>query len=207
VVDQAAPAVQPSAVHPYPTGGGQAFAPPAPAKKGGAGPIIAVVGTVVGVAVIVGVVFALKSKKDTGPGSDPIALPTDAPTATVASDPAPTGTGTGAAAATTTKPVTTGKTAPPNPSAKPSATASTGADAECDMAISLANGSNTELAVSHFRSCPSSSPRRSAALAAIDASAQREVDRRGCVARGAARAAASVGASSAMSALRAKNCK
>jgi hypothetical protein len=63
----------------------------------------------------------------------------------------------------------------------------------------LAAGSNTTLAVSKVQSCKG--PSRSAALAAINASANREVASKKCGGKAAAQAAQSVGQGSAMKAL------
>jgi serine/threonine-protein kinase len=61
------------------------------------------------------------------------------------------------------------------------------------------------MAVNHYRNC--NGPSKSGARAAIDASATRAVSSRGCAAKPDVMAAASIGATSAQSAYKAKNCK
>ena len=71
--------------------------------------------------------------------------------------------------------------------------------------LGLATGGNTALAVNRYRTC--NGPSKAAAKAAIDGSASRAVARLGCSAKADAQAAASIGATSGLNALKAKNCK
>ncbi|MBK9264495.1 MAG: protein kinase [Polyangiaceae bacterium] len=203
--------------------GGPAYpAPPPPPQAAGKQsnnmmPIIAGIAvlTLLG---IVGVIFAFSGSKSSGSDGEVLTLPSattptavvvasdppTTPSSSATAEPASSSTGTiGTAAGTSTAgsgstASTTTTTSKPTPSVDPKA------DAACDAAISLARGTNTSLAISQYRSC--AGPKRSSALAAIDASAAREVQRKKCAAKGIANQAAAIGASSGKNALP-KECK
>jgi tRNA A-37 threonylcarbamoyl transferase component Bud32 len=181
--------------------GGPAYpAPPPPPAAGKPSssnvlPIVAIIG-VLTVLAIVGVVVVSSSGKSSGDhdvltlpsastptsvvvASDPPTTPSGAATADPASSAGATGTTGGSA---TTSGGSTASTA--NTTSKPTPSVDPKADAACDAAISLARGTNTSLAISQYRSCQG--PKRSSALAAIDASAAREVQRKKCAAKGVA---------------------
>jgi serine/threonine-protein kinase len=197
-----------------PTGGGQVFPAPPPAASrpnNSKTPLIAGV-AVLGVLGLVGTIVALKS----GGGSsdkdaNPIILPSAAPTEVkVASDPPPiagTSQATSPIESPTSQPTAAGGTpvstgagsgGTTKPAVDPKATAA------CDAATQLAMGGNTIMAVGQYRSC--AGPRQAAARSAISSSAQREVKSKGCSAKGAADAAASIGEPAAKNSLPAK-CK
>src|SRR5262249_54953780 len=93
-------------------------------------------------------------------------------------------------------PVTTTKTPPVS-------TVDAKADAECKAAIGLATGGNIGMAVGHFRNCDGAE--KNSARSAIDAAGQRAAAKGGG-GLADAKAAASIGASSGLNALKAKNC-
>jgi eukaryotic-like serine/threonine-protein kinase len=203
--------------------GGPAYPAPPPPPAAGKPQSSNMVPIVAGIAIvtllgIVGVIFAFKGKSGGGDG-EVLTLPSaTTPTAVVvASDPPPnassgptaepTSSAGGSTGSITGTSTTGGGTTAPttqNTTSKPVASADPKADAACDAAISLARGTNTSLAISQYRSC--AGPKRSGALAAIDASAAREVQRKKCGAKDVATQAASIGASSGKNALPA-NCK
>ncbi|UQA62499.1 serine/threonine-protein kinase [Polyangium aurulentum] len=196
-----------------PTGGGQVFPAPPPAASrpnNSKTPLIAGI-AVLGVLGLVGTIVALKSGgSSTDKDANPIILPSSAPTETkVASDPPPTvdtSTATSPSAAPTSQPTAAGGTqagsgsgsGTTKPAVDPKAAAA------CDAAMQLALGGNTVMAVNQYRSC--SGPKQAAARSAIGGSAQREVKAKGCAAKGAAQAAASIGESAAKNSLPA-SCK
>ena len=207
MVDQAPLPSGAPAVSAVPTGGGQTFPAPPPPKKGGSGPIIAVV-AVVGVIAVVGGVLLMRGRgKPTDRGGDTIALPSGAPATSVASDPPATDGGAAATDDGGASPVASGKTTPTPTGTGTGKVSSADAegDKECDAAIGLATGTNTAMALSHYRSCKG--PKQAAARAAIDAAASREVARKGCGAKAIAMSAAAIGAGSAKAALASKHCK
>jgi eukaryotic-like serine/threonine-protein kinase len=188
---------------------GPGYAAPPPPPTGGRQqqssmlPIVAGVGVlaVIGIGIAI---FALGGKSSSDK-DDAIILPSSAPTtAVVTSDPptnpsaadsagaAPT-TSAGGSSGTTGTGSTAGTGTSSGPKVDPAA------DKACDAATQLALGGNTSLAISQYRSC--NGPKRSKALAAIDASALREVKSRQCGAKATASAAAAIGATSAKSAL------
>ena len=197
-------------------------APPPPPQTAGKPsssmmPIIAIV-AVVGLLGIVGVIFAV-SNKSSGTDGEVLTLPTASAfvPVVVASDPtpAPSSSATGdsnsinGSTSGTTNPTggsnpSGGSTSTTPPPLKPTPPVDAKADAACDAAISLARGTNTSMAISQYRSC--SGPKRSAALAAIDGSAAREVGRKKCAGKGIANEAASIGAQGGKNALPA-SCK
>jgi serine/threonine-protein kinase len=189
---------------PVPTGSGQAYAPPpqAPAQKSNLGPILGGV-AVISVIGIVALVFALKGKNNGGGGdaSDAgIALP-EGGTATVASD-----GDDGGAASTDAGAFDAGKgpITPPTGTVKPNTPpVDPKAEAECKAAIGLATGTNVSMAVSHFRNCDG--PSKAAARSAIDAAGARAAAK-GCGGARDAQAAASIGATSGLNALKGKHC-
>lgn len=69
----------------------------------------------------------------------------------------------------------------------------------------LAAGNNVGLAVNQYRQCKG--PSKDAARAAIDSASGRLAAQRGCSAMNEVKAAASIGASSGLNALKSKNCK
>jgi len=206
--------------HGAPTGGGQVFAPPPSTqkKKSNAGPIIGIA-AVVGVAVIVGGVLLMKKGSSNGDDvTTTIALPSASQSAVVMQDTPPDttadpatsasaasdSTGSGTAPSDTGKTATTAKTGsgttttPSKPAVDPKAAQ------ECSAATSLAYGGNVGLAVNHYRNCDG--PGRAAARAAIDSAAQRKAAL-GCSGMADAKAAASIGASTALNMLKKKGCK
>lgn len=207
--------------HMGPGMGGPAYPAPPPPPAGGkpaSNNMLPIIGGIVVLMIvgIVGVIFAFKGKSSGGDG-EVLTLPSaTTPTAVVVgSDPPPnssSGTnpepassaGTGS---TNTGSTTNGGTATPtatNTTTKTTPAVDPKADAACEAAINMARGTNTSLAIGQYRSC--AGPKRSAALAAIDASATREVQRKKCAAKDVANQAASIGASSGKNALPA-NCK
>ncbi|MFO0759656.1 MAG: protein kinase [Byssovorax sp.] len=193
----------PSSPGPVPTGSGQAYAPPAPpAQKSNLGPILGGV-AVVGVIGVVVLVLALKGNKNGGGGEladGGIALP-DGGTVTVGSDQED-----GGAASTDAGAIDAGKVPPPIVTGKPTTSAPPAdpkAEAECKAAIGLATGNNVGMAVSHFRNCDG--PSKAAARSAIDAAGSRAAAK-GCAGARDAQAAASIGATSGITALKGKHC-
>ncbi|MCC6554391.1 MAG: protein kinase [Polyangiaceae bacterium] len=190
-----------------PTGSGQALPTPPAAQshKKGPAPIIAAVAVVAVIGLVIGVVATRKGSGGEDP--KPIALPASASAVEVAADPVPNGSAPVAG--------TTGK--PNKPDAPPSTggtatTAATGktpagsgaGEEECRAAINLAAGGNTTLAVNRYRKCDG--PSKGAARSAIDESAKRAVNARGCAAKPDANAAASIGATSASNMLKSRRC-
>ncbi len=209
---------QPMAPGAHPTtGSGQAFpAPPAaPPQKKSNVPIIAGV-ALVGVLGVVGLVFALKKPSGDNGSDGPIALPSGNPSAvllpsdpvssaqnTAGADASPSGTPSGAKTAPTVV-----KTSSPSQTSTTGTTSSGGpaaSDEECKAAMRLAAGNNVGLAVNQYRQCKG--PSKDAARAAIDSASGRLAAQRGCSAMNEVKAAASIGASSGLNALKSKNCK
>jgi serine/threonine protein kinase len=195
---------------PMPTGSGQAYPAPvsAPDKKGGNTGVIIGVGALLAVVGLIVVVVLLKKGGSAGADSADagmIALPGSG-TAVVALDGPPDGgaaadpdagvTGAGPKVVVPTGGVGTG--APKVPAVDPKA------DAACARAAGLAAGGNVGLAVNSYRTCDG--PGKVAARVAIDQAAQRAAAR-GCSGLRDAQAAASIGASSALTQLKAKKCK
>jgi serine/threonine-protein kinase len=196
------------------TGSGQAFptpgpmpAAPAAASKKGPAPIIAAVAVLAVIGLVVGVLAMKKGSGDEGGGS--IALPPSSASAVnVAADPLPSGEPT-TAPATSAEPdkrpektPTTPGTANQSSTGKPAGNAQ--AEEECKAAINLAAGGNTVLAAGRYAKCDG--PSKPAARAAIDASAQRAVNAKGCGAKADAAAASRIGANTAANMLRSKKC-
>ncbi len=187
-----------------PTGSGQAYAPQpqASAPKSNLGPILGGV-AVIGVIGIVALVFALKGKGNSGTGElgdAGIALP-EGGTTTVGSD-----VDDGGAASVDAGAPDAGKlpVAPPTGTFKPNTPAvDPKADAECKAAMGLAAGNNVGMAVSHYRNCDG--PNKAAARSAIDAAGSRAAAK-GCGGARDAQAAASIGATSGLNALKGKRC-
>ena len=149
-------------------------------------------------------IATLKGKGNGGGGdaSDAgIALP-EGGTTTVASDGADdAGTAsTDAGALDAGKVVITQPTGTLKPSTPP---VDPKAEAECKAAIGLATGTNVSMAVSHFRNCDG--PSKAAARSAIDAAGARAAAK-GCGGARDAQAAASIGATSGLNALKGKHC-
>ena len=207
------PAPMPAMPHTsVPTGGGQVFpAPPPPMasrQKSSSTPIIAGV-AVLGVLGVVGTVVALKSGGSSDHDAHQIILPSSAPSEVkVASDPphpadtsqavttptaAPTGQATAGGGTTANTGAGAGAGGATKPAVDPKAAAA------CDAAIQLAAGANTIMAVNQYRSC--SGPKQATARSAIGTSAKREVASKGCGAKGAADAAASIGEPAAKNSL------
>ncbi|MEO7327737.1 MAG: protein kinase [Minicystis sp.] len=188
-----------------PTGSGQAYAPTprAPAQKSNLGLILGGV-AVLSVIGIVALVFALKGKGGSGEGELSDAGGIALPEGGVIVVP-PDGTDDGGTASIDAGALdagkvlipTTGTVKPNTPPVDPKA------EAECKAAIGLATGGNVSMAVGHFRNCDGSS--KAAARSAIDAAGSRAAAR-GCPGARDAQAAASIGASSGLTALKGKHC-
>lgn len=197
--------------HMGPGMGGPAYPAPPPPQAGGkpaSNNMLPIIGGIVVLMIvgIVGVIFAFKGKSSGGDG-EVLTLPSaTTPTAVVVgSDPPPNSSSgstanpassaaTGSINAGSTTGAGTATTATTNTTSKPTPATDPKADAACDAAISLARGANTGMAVAQYRSC--AGPKRSAALAAIDASAGREARSKKCSFKATANQAASIGASS-----------
>ena len=194
-----------SAQGPVPTGSGQAYPAPmsAPKKSGGAGVIIGV-GALVAVGAVVAAVLIFKKPSGAGADAGTIALPGSG-VANVGADAVPDGgadEADGGAVDAGVKVVTGqpagGTVAPKPPAVDPRA------DAACAKAAGLAAGGNVGLAVNAYRTCDG--PGKVAARVAIDQAAQRAATK-GCSGMRDAQAASSIGASTALTTLKAKKCK
>ncbi len=201
--------------------GAPAYAAPPPPPAAGKPTSNNMVPIIGGIAVvtligIVGVIFAFRGKSSGNDGevltlpsattptsvvvaSDPPAGSSGSTTASPTSSSGTTGSATGTSTSTTSGGTTSpGTTNTAKPAVDPKA------DAACEAAITLARGANTSMAVSQYRNCQG--PKRSAALAAINTSASREVASKKCGAKAAAMQAASIGATAGRDALP-KECK
>jgi serine/threonine-protein kinase len=190
------------------TGSGQAYPPPAPShsKKGGMGALVGV-GALLGVLALGTVAFIVFRKSGTTVDSDDAGLIALPGTVTTIADAEPPSVSDAGLAETPDAGLDAGKKTIPTPKdtggpAVPPGDAA--ANAACEAAINLANGGNTTIAVTKYRSCKGA--KQSAALAAIDGSARRKVASSGCAGKEHADAAASVGAPGARNSLP-RNCR
>jgi len=204
--------------------GGPSYPAPPPPPAAGKPTSNNMVPIIAGIAVvtllgIVGVIFAF-SGKGSGNDGEVLTLPsaTTPTSVVVASDPpvgssgkttgepasssGTTGSATGSSTSTTSGGSTS--TNSNNTTSKPTPAVDPKADAACDAAITYARGANTSMAVGQYRNCQG--PKRSAALAAINTSAAREVASKKCGAKAVAMQAASIGATAGRDALP-KECK